>query len=171
MSDVAIEEIAGQNAATQTQLLALNNRHANETSHLTPDKWRELVAAAFVATCLPEAGALLLAFDERAAHDSANFNWFAARLTRFVYVDRIVVDPNSHGRGIARRLYEDLFARARAISHDHVVCEVNRIPPNPGSDRFHARMGFARVGEAVLAHNGRTVRYLARRLDGEPVRL
>ncbi len=44
-----------------------------------------------------------------------------------------------------------------------MLCEVNHAPPNPGSDAFHARMGFGEIGRAVLS-GGKTVRYLRRPL-------
>ena len=57
------------------------------------------------------------------------------------------------------RLYRELFDRARAAGHDRIVCEVNLDPPNPGSDAFHAKMGFAEVGRAELEPGGKLVRY------------
>ena len=57
-----------------------------------------------------------------------------------------------------------VFERARAARHDRVVCEVNLVPPNPGSDAFHDRMGFAEVGRATLGGAGKTVRYLEKLL-------
>jgi uncharacterized protein len=116
---------------------------------------------------IANARAFLIAFDQNAAYDSANYLWFRQRLPRFVYVDRIVVAANHRGQGLARRLYEDLFERARAAGHQWIACEVNIEPPNPGSDAFHARLGFNEIGRATLAHNGKTVRYLTRRLDSE----
>ncbi len=171
MSDVQIEPISAQDAATLATLLDLNNAHARETSFLTPQKWQAMVGSAFCATCLPEAAALLIAFEQNAGYDNANFNWFRMRLARFVYVDRIVIASSLHGRGLAGLMYRDLFERARAAGHDHIVCEVNLIPPNPASDTFHAKMGFTEVGRAALVDSAKTVRYLAKRLDGSTVEL
>jgi hypothetical protein len=108
--------------------------------------------------------AFLLAFDQDAAYDSPNFLWFRERFPRFVYVDRVVVGPAARGRGLARRLYDELFAAAAAAGHERVVCEVNLDPPNPGSDAFHARQGFAEIGAAAIHGGAKTVRYLERRL-------
>jgi predicted GNAT superfamily acetyltransferase len=127
-------------------LLALNNAHAEELSLLDAARMGRLVGEAFMAARLGEADALLMAFDQDADYDSPNFIWFRDRYERFVYVDRVVVDPAQRGRGLARRLYEALFARAAAGGHTLVVCEVNAEPPNPASDAFHAALGFAEVG-------------------------
>lgn len=67
-------------------------------------------------------------------------------------------------RGLANRLYDDLFRAASEAGHDRVVCEVNSDPPNPASDAFHASLGFVDVGHATIHDGKKTVRYLARSL-------
>ena len=165
MSDYEIEPVATQDAQTQAALLALNNLHARETSYLTEDQWRALIANASIARCAGKTAALLIAFTEDASYDNQNFAWFRQRMDRFAYVDRIVVDGNHRGAGLARRLYEDLFASLQDAGQDRVVCEVNMDPPNPQSDAFHDRLGFLEVGQATLVHSGKTVRYLEKRLS------
>jgi predicted GNAT superfamily acetyltransferase len=146
-------------------LLALNNEFAAELSHLDPDKARHLVRQAFMASRVGEADALLLAFDQNAAYDNPNFRWFRDRFDRFVYIDRVVVSEAMRGRGLARALYQALFDRARKGGHARVVCEINWDPPNPGSDAFHAALGFEQVGLAALPAAGKTVRYFAHALS------
>jgi uncharacterized protein len=162
VQDVA--PIATQGREIQDRLLALNNAHARETSHLETDAWATMIARAFSATTTANGSALLIAFDQAAEYDSPNFLWFRDRRSRFVYVDRIIVDAEHRGAGLARRLYEDLFGRARTAGHERIVCEVNVVPPNPGSEAFHARMGFVEVGRAELAPDARVVRYFERAL-------
>jgi hypothetical protein len=87
----------------------------------------------------------LLAFDETARYSSPNFLWFRDRYPRFVYIDRIAVAASSRRAGIGRQLYADLEAVARAHAPD-LTCEVNLVPPNPGSLAFHERCGFVEVG-------------------------
>ena len=163
MTRLPIEPIARQDAPTQAVLLALNNANAESTSLLTPETWRALIEGAFAADCIGDA-ALLIAFDQEADYASPNFLWFHDRLARFVYVDRIVVARSQRGRGLASRLYRELFRKVQAAAQDRVVCEVNLVPPNPVSDAFHARMGFAEIGRATLGTGGKTVRYLAKQL-------
>jgi uncharacterized protein len=146
-------------------MLALNNAHAQQLSWLEPQRLEHLVGEAFLARRIGELNAFLLAFDQGARYDSPNFLWFRARYPRFVYVDRIVVASSARGRGHARRLYDDLFEHARRAGHACVVCEVNRIPPNPESDAFHAALGFVEVGVASIHGGSKTVRYLLRRLS------
>jgi uncharacterized protein len=145
-------------------LLALNNAHARELSWLEPARLAHLVEQAFLARRIGDLDAFLLAFDQDADYDSPNFRWFCARYPRFVYVDRIVVASSARGRGCARRLYGDLFEHAARAGHERVVCEVNSRPPNPGSDAFHAALGFVEVGSAAIHGGSKTVRYLSRTL-------
>ena len=145
-------------------LLELNNAHALELSWLEPERFRQLADQAFRAWQVGEAEALLLSFDQDADYDSPNFHWFRQRLDRFIYVDRIVVSPQARGQGLARRLYTALFESAVQAGHERVVCEVNSHPPNPGSDAFHASLGFVRVGSAQVGDDGKTVNYLSRSL-------
>jgi len=145
-------------------ILALNNEHARELSWLELPKLRHLVDEAFLALRAGEADAFLLAFDQDADYDSETFLWFKARYPRFAYVDRVAVANHARGRGLARAFYETLFAKARAAGHTLVACEVNSDPPNPGSDAFHAAMGFREVGSAAIYGGERTVRYFVREL-------
>ena len=146
-------------------LLALNNAHAQELSWLEAKRLEYLIGEAFLARRIGRLDAFLLAFDQDARYDSPNFLWFRQRYPRFVYVDRIVVASSARGRGHARALYDDLFELAVAAGHTRVVCEVNTQPPNPGSDAFHAALGFVEVGTASVYDGSRTVRYLSRALS------
>lgn len=153
-------------AADEAAVLVLNNENAAELSWLEPNELSALIGTSFSASRIGDLEAFLLTFDQTATYDSPNFLWFRERYPRFVYVDRIVVAANARGRGHARRLYEDLFARAAAAGHDIVTCEVNLDPPNPTSDAFHAALGFQEVGEAVIHGGKKAVRYYAKQLKG-----
>jgi predicted GNAT superfamily acetyltransferase len=156
---------ASASSAIGRRVLALNNEHARELSWLDADRLVELAGRAFLARRIGAVDAFLLAFDQDADYDSPNFLWFRSRYPRFVYVDRIVVAPSARGRGHARRLYDDLFQHALSAGHERVVCEVNREPPNPASDAFHAALGFREVGLAAIHGGSKTVRYLSRLLS------
>ncbi len=144
-------------------LLVLNNAHAVETSLLDRAKFERMVNMAFFARTIAGRRALLTTFDQSAAYDSINFRWFCRRYPRFVYIDRIIVSAEARGGGVARALYTELFAAARAAGHDAITAEVNRVPPNPGSDAFHAALGFAEVGRGTPMA-GKDVSYLLKRL-------
>lgn len=148
----------------EAALLALNNELAEKLSWLEPEQLTRLLANAVHARRIGNLDAFLIAFDQDAGYDSPNFLWFRTRYPRFVYVDRIAVADHGRGRGLARRLYEDLFAAASGLGHDVVTCEVNSDPPNPVSDAFHAALGFSEVGAASIHDGKKSVRYFARQL-------
>ena len=98
----------------------------------------------------------LLALAPGSPYASENYLWLEAHRPGSLYVDRIVVAPHAHGRGIGRALYGAAFARAADLALAEVTCEVNLDPPNPGSLAFHGRLGFVQVAEQVT--KGGTVR-------------
>lgn len=162
MPEVTIEDLKVSDEGTA--FLALNNAFAVETSYLEPDAWQGLLGRARFALAVLPAQAFLLAFDQKPAEVSPNFDWFSARFSDFVYIDRVVVAASAHGQGLGKALYERLFEDAAAAGFARITCEVNIDPPNPGSLAFHERMGFAAVGEQRL-ENGKTVRYFVRELE------
>ncbi len=171
-------------------MFALNQLYATELSDMTQAQFADHLARAsyariierpvierqavggpaISAPALTEPAAFILAFDQGANYNSPNFDWHKENLKQvhgagtppFFYVDRVVVSPNHQRRGLARRLYEELFAHADARGHGRVLCEVNSDPPNPASDAFHASLGFKRMGEARLPERQKTVQYLGR---------
>jgi len=146
-------------------LLVLNNAHAVELSLLDAEKLRHLLDVASLAAAIGAPGrpdAFLLAFDHDTPPQGPNHSWFLARHPRFLYVDRVCVDPRARRRGFARALYAHALAEAARRGVPILCCEVNTDPPNPGSDAFHASLGFVEAGRAFLADRGKSVRYLER---------
>ncbi len=97
-----------------------------------------------------------------------NLAWLRGHLDNFFYIDRVIIDADSHGQGLGRALYDDVAAFARARGHSVLACEVNTVPDNPGSHAFHLRLGFEVLGEQSYpekrAGKGVTVRYYAKAL-------
>jgi hypothetical protein len=149
----------------EAAVLALNNAHAVETSHLTAAALAALRAQAFLAIGVERgAAAFLISLDDAARYGSPNFAWFKARFGRFVYVDRIVTAAHARGRGLARALYAQLFARAAEAGHSRIVCEVNAEPPNPISQAFHDALRFEFLDRCEVAEQHKVVNYLVRQL-------
>jgi hypothetical protein len=160
-----VSEIGDLSSLDAAIMLPLNNAHAEETSALDEGSLTALIDMAFYARGIDRgATALLIALDQNAAYNSPNFLWFKACRESFVYIDRIIISSAARGQGIARSLYEDLFAAAIQAGHDRVVCEVNIDPPNRVSEAFHAAMGFDAVGQATIHRVTKSVRYLERSL-------
>lgn len=134
-------------------LLALNAASVAVLSPMDDARLDTLLAAcAFCRVIEDDRGvrAFVLAFREGTAYDSVNYRWFDAHYPRFLYVDRVVVDAACRGAGFGRRLYADVFDRARRDDVPLVTCEFDIEPPNPASERFHARQGFVEVGRQTL---------------------
>lgn len=134
-------------------ILDLNERFVAVLSPLDPERWAHLHAQAaqhLVAEIDGRIHAFLLTLREGADYTSPNYRWFAARYPRFLYVDRIVVASEAHGRGLGRALYREAYRHAREHDVPVLTCEFDVVPPNPASARFHARMGFVEVGRQAL---------------------
>lgn len=142
----------------------LNNAHEVETSWLEPEDLKKLLDVAYFVEVVDEADAFLIAMNEQSAHDGINFGWFKDHYDNFVYIDRIVTDARARGQGLAKSLYEALFDAAKADGQEIVGCEINREPPNLGSEAFHQKMGFDKIAEASLP-NGKTVGYWIKKLN------
>ncbi|SRR5258708_7337546 len=150
-------------------LLALNNAHSIELSPLTLSELDQIIHASFFSASVDDSDALLISFDQSFPHEHENLRWLRGYFSetpdqKFAYVDRVVVSHAARGKGYARALYTELFARAKSAGHTRIVCEVNFVPPNPVSDAFHAALGFHEIGRAALFNSSKTVRYLLRPL-------
>lgn len=147
------------------EVLALNRAVEEKTSPLDMASLTRLVQAAAFAGAMVDADgraqAFLIGFAPGAAYSSPNYTWFSGRLTNFAYVDRVVVAEVARGRGLARALYDRFAAFAAEAGLGPLVCEVNLDPPNPGSDAFHASLGFGEMGRGE-PQPGKIVRYLIR---------
>jgi len=159
------DEIEPLTEAAFPAVLAVNNSNAAETSLLDMDGLAKLIAQSCFACGIGQGrDAFLIAMNQDAAYESPNFDWFRDRHASFVYIDRIITAAHARGRGLARRLYGELFDAARRMDLHLVTCEVNVQPPNPVSHAFHAALGFEPIGEAKVYGGTRTVRYYEKRL-------
>jgi predicted GNAT superfamily acetyltransferase len=140
--------------ADHPAILALNLESEALLSPMDARRLAHLDAqAAYHRVAVDDGGtvaAFLLAFREGADYDSPNYQWFAERYPRFLYVDRIAVAQSQHGRGIGARLYRDLFGFARTHGVGTIACEFYSKPLNAASQAFHARFGFREVGTQWL---------------------
>jgi predicted GNAT superfamily acetyltransferase len=142
------------NEADFPAILALNDESVHFLSPLDDARLAALHAEAALHQVAVDAGeiaAFLIALREGAKYDSENYRWFAARYLRFLYVDRVVVGAAHRGKQLGARLYEALFAFARASEVSTIACEYDVDPPNPAAQRFHARLAFREIGTQVVA--------------------
>ena len=86
----------------------------------------------------------LIGLGPGAIYDSPNYRWFELRYDRFLYIDRIVIDPTHQGLGYGRLFYDNL-RESVGQQFPKITCEVNLRPKNESSLRFHRRYGFRQV--------------------------
>ena len=143
--------------ATLQRLMSLNNAAVPAVSEVDQTRLRHLIAQSPIALITTstadrspeEITGFCLVMGPGADYDSVNFTWFAQRYERFIYLDRVVVDPAHHGQGLGRALYEEVITRAQSImpEAEQFCLEVNLRPRNDQSLAFHDRMGFTEVGQ------------------------
>lgn len=109
---------------------------------------RLLLNAAFfrIAELYNTIAAYLIAFTRDSDYDGQEFLRFRDNQDNFLYIDQVAVSKHSRRRGIATELYRDAIEFASVHRIDRLCCEVNIIPPNPGSMEFHYRLAFIRTG-------------------------
>ncbi len=153
--------------------LALNSEWVPEVGEIDAARLEHIVAQASLALVAVDADdsddsllGLVVVMAPGADYDSPNYRYFEASLDAgtvedFRYVDRIVVATSAHRRGVGRRLYDEVFAHARAHGAPTVTCEVNVDPPNPVSTAFHTSLGFAEIGRQSNYDGAVTVAFMA----------
>lgn len=153
-------------AADLPGALAVNNSCVPAVNELTLDRltWFVEIASWFPVVELDGeiVGLMIIMLGPSTPYDSSNYQWFGERYDPFLYVDRIALSEKARGLGLGRRLYEQLLTRDRR-DHATVVAEVNILPTNEPSMRFHQRLGFGPVGARQFAED-KWVVMLAREL-------
>ena len=96
------------------------------------------------------AGFLIALREGLEEYDIACYKWFCERYSKFLYVDRVVIDERFRKRGLAWRLYQSVFDRAGELGIDTVAAAVTSMPYNRPSMRLHYGLGFLEVGELLV---------------------
>ena len=78
-------------------------------------------------------------------YNSVNYKWFEKKYKTFIYIDRIVISFKFQNKGFGTLLYDDLISSFKDRI-DFMTCEVNIIPKNNISMKFHKKYGFKEVG-------------------------
>jgi len=95
------------------------------------------------------------------AYASPNYRWFCDAYEDFGYIDRIAIAESARRLGIATLMYRD-FEASLPASAGAMTCEVNLVPPNESSMRFHEDYGFRAVGTQTLDNGSKKVALMAK---------
>ena len=79
-------------------------------------------------------------------YNSVNYKWFEKKYSSFVYIDRIVISFDYQNMGLGSLFYDNL-QNGFKDKYDFLACEVNLIPKNDISMKFHKKYGFDEVGQ------------------------
>jgi predicted GNAT superfamily acetyltransferase len=150
-------------------LYAINQQSVPGVGH--EDRAEGLARWIDISTCLVAVdqddeplGFITLIAPGTLAYESQNLRWFETwledRNTSLIYVDRIALAETARGQNIGEQLYNAAFAAFSGT--DQIGCEVNTAPDNPGSHRFHQRLGFKQVGERQHDEGRKGVAYYVR---------
>ena len=153
-----------------TRVLEINNANTPGVSELTLSELEMDLSNSLHALAIDnehgEVCAFCITFDQGAPDAGANHQWFSERYESFVYLDRIAIDSNHQNRGLGALLYQAVERHMLASAeHSLLCCEVNLEPPNPGSLRFHHRIGFTEVGQSFPEYANYRVSYLSKSLS------
>ena len=147
------------------EVLALNEANVPAVGQVAIDKMHWFLEHAHyfrIASAEERLAAFLIGLRPGTSYESVNYRWFCDNYDDFAYVDRIAVSEHARRCGLASRLYDD-FAAAMAEARV-LTCEVNLLPPNPSSMRFHERQGFRQVGTIEYEPGAKEVALLERKL-------
>jgi predicted GNAT superfamily acetyltransferase len=138
--------------ADLARVLEINNANTPGVSELTMSELETDIKNCLHALAIDnekgEVCAFCITFAPDAPDGGANHQWFAERFESFVYLDRIAIDSNHQNCGLGVQLYQSVEnMMLQSSEHSMLCCEVNLKPPNPGSLRFHHRIGFTEVGQ------------------------
>lgn len=136
------------------RILELNEESVHFLSPLTKEKLKRLIGQSEMLSVIEVDGrveAFVLTITEGKDYDSVNYQWFSKNYEKFLYIDRVVVSVEMHGKGLGRKLYEKVFEYAKEIDAPIVAAEIDINPPNPGSLNFHKKSGFKEVGKQSVA--------------------
>lgn len=148
-----------------SKILSLNATFVHWLSPLDGKGLQDLLNISDYKKQIDDAAGVLIGYAHDVDYDHKNLEWLRARFDSFYYIDRIIIDASSHGKGYARQLYADFETEARKKGLSRLVCEVNTTPNNPGSHAFHLKSGFQAIGDVEYPDYNSVVRYYEKPLS------
>ena len=142
----------------------INRANVPAVGEESPESLAEIMHMAEVALGVTDAETLVgfcLVLPPRTSYDSPNYRYFCERFDDFAYLDRVAFAPSHRGKGLGSALYGEVVRRS---VRPRLTLEVNVVPPNEGSMRFHLRHGFVEL-EQRETRPGKVVSLMSRDLE------
>lgn len=145
----------------------INEQGLPGTGKVTVEEISHLIAISEVSLGVFEQDKMLgfvICLSPNLDYGSLNYAWFNENYDDFLYVDRIAVATEHRNNGIGSFIYQELIniSQQKQIP---ITAEVNLVPPNPGSMKFHFRFDFSEVG--VFHHLDKSVTMFLRQVKNK----
>lgn len=151
-----IETVKAEHLST---ILANNEQYVHWLAPLDMEDLEKLISEAQHVRQIADGAGVLIGFTSDSPQQSDYLTWLRNAFDDFVYIDRVIIGESLQRQGAGRALYEDFEAFAHENKYRRMVCEVNTIPDNPGSHKFHSKLGFVPCGEMEMNGGRKRVRY------------
>lgn len=152
--------IIDANKSHYEEVLALNESLVHYLSPLSLKELQSLADQSDLFKVMVQNGKVVgffISLREGQPYESVNYQWFLKRYPMFLYIDRIVISQEKHGKGLGKALYQHLFDYASEKGITKIVAEIYSQPPNMVSIEFHKANGFLEVGRQMTADGTREV--------------
>lgn len=146
------------------QILKINGEFVHWLSPLDEGELITLLGHATYARQIDDAAGILIGYGHDVDYDHKNLTWLRARFEAFFYIDRVIIAGLAQGKGYGQKLYSDFEVEAHKRGYPRLVCEVNSVPDNPGSHKFHLAQGFTALEDVHYPEYDVTLRYYAKEL-------
>lgn len=159
-------EIKNVTQSEISQILILNQNaipHVNKVDVSFLEQAINTASYFFVVKQNTEVLGFLIAFDENQSYSSENYQFFQKNYNSFLYIDRIAINEEFQNLNIATELYNCISALAKD-NFAMLCCEVNTVPKNIPSLKFHKKMGFHEVKSCQL-NSEKAVVYMIKKLQ------
>lgn len=142
----------------------INQANVPAVGEESPESLMEIMDMAEIALGVVDSGALVgfcLVLPPETTYDSPNYRYFCERFDDFAYLDRVAFRSSHQGKGLGSVLYREV---ERRMLRPRLTLEVNVVPPNDGSMRFHLREGFVEL-ERRETRPGKVVSLMSKELS------